>query len=186
MPSLYISAGISKPQSTTMRRSLAPSQQFRSPVTKKPRFSSHADGIEKENEDFIKGVGQANTLKETLKSIRKSNVSIHDYGPNAELECEVSVPSTDRNVPLPDSQCDNAIDSTKLNNDSDTSETVNTPEKVNKISCKPKFVPPKQFISPLIASQAKGDSSLGEEVSGNRLSGSTDDSIVSHYYSVVW
>ena len=161
-----------------MRRSLAPSQHFRSLAIKKPRF---ADGIEKENEDFNKSVGQTNTLKETLKSIRKSNVNVHDCGPNAELECEISVPSIDRSVPLPDNQCDNALDSTKLiKNDNDYL------EKVNETSCKPKFVPPKRFVSPLIASRAKDDSSHWGDVSGNRLSGNTDDSIVSHYYSVVW
>ena len=98
--------------------------------------------MEKENEDFVNSIDPTNTLKETLKSIRKSNVSINDK-PNAEVTSEVSVPSSS-------GQSNNdALHLTRVRNeltdqDSDITENTSTFRR-------PKFVQPKRFISPLMA-----------------------------------
>ena len=175
-----------------MRRSLAPSQQLRSLVTKKPKFSSHVNDSEKENEDFVNSVETVdpkNTLQETLKSIRKSNVSSNDGEPNDEVASETSVSSPSRNMPLFDSQSNDALYSTRVrnelkDNDSDDSKTSVDTSENNTFQRKPKFVPPKRFISPLLAGQTK-DTFNVTSCSGD-ISVDTDDSIVSRYYSVVW
>ena len=156
-----------------MRRSFAPSQQLRSLVTKRPKLSSYGD-TGKENEDFVNSVDPANTLKETLKSIRKSSVS----GNEGEVANETSI-SSPRNTPLLDSH--SALHSTRMRNELiDKDSNNNKIISVDKTECKPKFVPPKRFISPLIAGQTK------DTCNNTSHSGDADSSIASRYYSVVW
>ena len=153
-----------------MRRSLAPSQQLHGFATKKPKLSSHVGDAEKENEDFVNSVDPTNTLKETLKSIRRSNVSIK----NAEVTSEASVPSSS-------GQSNNdALHLTRVRNEltDQDSDNSNTTENTSTFQ-RPKFVQPKRFVSPLMAGQTKDTLNNTSHISG-------DNSIASRYYSVVW
>lgn len=159
-----------------MRRSLAPSQQLHSLATKKPKFSSRAGDAEKENEDFVNIVDSTNTLKETLKSIRKSNVSSNDGKPNADEASETTASSSggqSNNDALHSMHVRNELKDIPV----DTTENTSTFQR-------PKFVPPKRFVSPLMTGQTKD--TLNNTSHSGDVSGDTDNSIASRYYSVVW
>ena len=173
-----------------MRRSFAPSQQFRD-VVKKPRFIPPVSSLEKENEEFS---GTKSTLSETLKSIRKLNASTDTCEPTTEVASKKFTPILRTNAKKLEFHSDinasthvrgESNDTMPLKNvvknpDSNSSEVVSVTSKFPYAS---KF--PTKFISPVMKSK---DASNSVSHSGDvrDVSANSDSNITSHYYSVVW
>ena len=175
-----------------MRRSLAPSQQFRD-VVKKPRFLPPINRLEKENDDSLGNFDTKSTLSETLKSIRKPNTKTDNCEPNTVLASEKFVPLPSTSTKILESQSDinasthvrsESNDTTRLHNvvkNSDSNSSENDSVVTRTVAYKPKFLT-KQFISPVI----KSDDTSNTVSHCGDISASTDNGITSHYYSVVW
>lgn len=174
-----------------MRRSLAPSQQFRD-IVKKPRFLPPINRLEKENDDSLGNFDTKSTLLETLKSIRKPNTKTDNCEPNTVLASEKFVPLLSTSTKRFESQSDTnasthvrseSNDTTRLHNVVKNPGSENDSVVTRTVAYKPKF-PTKQFISPVI----KSDDTIASSTVSHcgDISASTDNGITSHYYSVVW
>lgn len=165
-----------------MRRSLAPSQQFRTVVTKKPKVSFPELAAEKENEGSVSNEEATSTLNETLKAIRKTNVTSK---PNNEAkDTPIFVSQLDDNSSNDPKNTEHLRNNLMKDDGLHSNEVVSSVDDEVISKCKPKFVPPKRFISPLLPGQpkVKEKSNIGSDSESTSIA----DGNTSHYYSVVW
>lgn len=180
-----------------MRRSLAPSQQLHNVVTKKPRYLPPTGVVEKENDECMGNADATSTLQETLKSIRKPNVRSDDCERTTGVAGGKSMSLPSRDTSVLNSQSDNNTSHlTSLRNEihattrlehnvvKQPDTKITDTEDASTAPCKLKVIPPKKFISPILAVQSKNTTINNASHNGEPFGNA--DNITSHYYSVVW